>query len=131
MSVVITIRCAGHRCEASGTVESGTTNSAALKLRYAGWSAARGDGGVYAMYCPACAVDFIPPPEKKCPQRHPCGLAVADLVGHDGLGHRISYRLARGGYTDVGRVMDLADEGDLDLLLGQRSIARVYEVLNA
>lgn len=83
------------------------------------------------MFCPACAQDFLPQPEQKCHQRPPCRLPVADLVGHDALGHTLSRRLGREGYGTVRQVMDLADEGALDLFLGEKACARIEAVLRS
>ncbi|WP_405617364.1 hypothetical protein [Streptomyces sp. NBC_00076] len=47
------------------------------------------------------------------------------------MGHTLSRRLAREGYGTVRQVMDLADEGALDLFLGKKACERVEAVLRS
>ncbi|MFJ4686507.1 hypothetical protein [Streptomyces sp. NPDC088789] len=131
MGVVLELSCSDHLCDELGRFEAPTAPAVVNRSRDAGRRAARGDDSQMTTFCPSCAEDFLPQPERKCHQKPPYKLPVADLVGHDAVGHRLSRKLAREGYGTVLQVMKLADEGALDLFLGEKAVARIEAVLSA
>ncbi|MFF8283308.1 hypothetical protein ACF06W_11365 [Streptomyces albus] len=66
-----------------------------------------------------------------CPLTRPCGLPVADLVGHTRAGHQTARRLAAKGFKTVPQVLELASVQGLDLFLGDALCARLEAALRS